>query len=125
MERFSSNESNKAKEREPQACSFDDESGLDRVRLPFAYKLHLLLCDMESNGFEHIISWVDNGKAFKVHDQQKFEELVQPHYFRQSKMSSFIRQVRYSWCLLGIPPSPDDVLLRCGHSFLSCLHSPL
>lgn len=66
---------------------------LDHVRLPFAYKLHILLCDMEINGSEDIISWVEDGNAFKIHDRQRFEEVIQPRYFRQSKITSFIRQV--------------------------------
>lgn len=71
----------------------DNEFGLDHMRLPFPYKLHILLCDMESTGQEHIISWVEHGKAFKIHDQKKFETSIQPRYFRQSKIASFIRQV--------------------------------
>lgn len=71
----------------------DNEFGLDHMRLPFPYKLHILLCDMESTGQEHIISWVEDGKAFKIHDQEKFETSIQPRYFRQSKIASFIRQV--------------------------------
>lgn len=67
--------------------------GLDHMRIPFAYKLHILLGDMETTGCEHIISWVDDGRAFKIHDRRKFEQLVQPRYFRQSKIASFIRQV--------------------------------
>ena len=75
------------------SSSFIGQGGLDHVRLPFAYKLHMLLCDMENNGCEDIISWVEDGNAFKVHDQQRFQELIQPRYFRQSKITSFIRQV--------------------------------
>jgi hypothetical protein len=66
--------------------------GLDHMRLPFAYKLHILLCDMETKGCEHIISWVEEGNAFKIHDRKIFEALIQPHYFKQSKIASFIRQ---------------------------------
>lgn len=69
------------------------EDGLDHVRLPFAYKLHILLCDMEAVGNEHIISWVEDGNAFKIHDPHTFKEIIQPRYFRQSKTSSFVRQV--------------------------------
>ncbi len=74
-----------------------DREGLDHMRLPFAYKLHILLGDMESSDCEHIISWVEDGKAFKIHNKEKFEDLIQPRYFRQSKLSSFIRQVSALW----------------------------
>jgi HSF-type DNA-binding len=70
------------------------QDGLGRMRLPFVYKLHLLLNDMELKGCNHIISWVGDGKAFKIHDPEEFEKIIQPHYFRQSKLASFIRQVR-------------------------------
>lgn len=76
------------------SSSCHPRSNLDHIRLPFAYKLHILLCDMEVNSCEHIISWVEDGKAFKIHDRKKFEVLIQPHYFRQSTITSFIRQVR-------------------------------
>ncbi len=73
------------------------DGGLGHMRLPFAYKLHILLNDMESAGCEHVISWVEDGKAFKIHDRQKFEDMIQPLYFRQSKIASFIRQVSAPW----------------------------
>lgn len=66
---------------------------LDHMRLPFAYKLHILLCDVEHTSCENIISWVANGTAFRIHDRRQFQEVIQPRYFRQSKISSFIRQV--------------------------------
>ena len=68
-------------------------NGLGHMRLPFAYKLHILLEDMEKTGCEHIISWVEDGKAFKIHKPKEFEKQIQPRYFRQSKYASFVRQV--------------------------------
>ncbi len=95
------------------------DEGLNHMRLPFAYKLHILLGDMEANRCEHIISWVENGIAFQIHDRQQFEDRIQPRYFRQSKIASFIRQVRilrhghctattYSWTNISI--SKKDAL---------------
>lgn len=65
-------------------------------QLPFAYKLHVLLNDVETLGLTGIISWVCDGKAFKIHDPKEFEKAIQPRYFRQTKLGSFVRQVRRS-----------------------------
>ena len=63
------------------------------IRLPFVHKLYLMLNDVETKGYDHIISWIGDGKAFKIHDPSLFELLIQPKYFRQSRLASFIRQV--------------------------------
>ncbi len=86
-------------------------NGLDHIRLPFAYKLHILLSDMESNKCKNIISWVEDGNAFKIHDRERFEQVVQPHYFRQSKLSSFIRQVS------GLSQVRQETMI-CSHKSL-------
>jgi len=64
-------------------------------RLPFAYKLHLMLSEMEDKGTSHIISWVGDGSAFKIHNPDEFEKTIQQSYFEQSKIASFIRQVSH------------------------------
>jgi len=61
--------------------------------LPFVHKLFILLQDMEAKGYDHIISWIGDGKAFKIHNPSLFEASIQPKYFRQSRVASFIRQV--------------------------------
>ena len=63
------------------------------IRLPFVHKLYLMLNDMEAKGCDHIISWIGDGKAFKIHNPSVFEASIQPQYFRQSRLASFIRQV--------------------------------
>lgn len=59
----------------------------------FPQKLHFLLNQAEKEGFDHIISWVNDGAAFKVHDSKAFLERVMPNYFDQSKFESFRRQL--------------------------------
>ncbi len=59
----------------------------------FPQKLHFLLQQAEMEGFDHIISWVNDGAAFKVHDSKAFLEKVMPNYFDQSKFESFRRQL--------------------------------
>ena len=60
----------------------------------FPMKLHQVLDDAETKGFQHIISWHCEGKAFKVHDWKQFEQLLMPIYFAsQKKYKSFQRQL--------------------------------
>ncbi len=49
----------------------------------FPWKLHEMLNDVETNGFQDIISWEPGGMAFKVHDCRLFVEKVMPLYFDQ------------------------------------------
>jgi len=59
----------------------------------FPEKLHAMLDDTSCAGFTHIISWMSHGRAFCVHDTDKFVALVLPKYFKQSKWPSFQRQL--------------------------------
>lgn len=59
----------------------------------FPQKLHFLLNQAEREGFDHIISWVNDGAAFKVHDSKAFLDRIMPNYFDQSKFESFRRQL--------------------------------
>lgn len=60
----------------------------------FPVKLYDLLEDAETDeSIKAIISWHPNGNEFKVHNKETFETLIQPQYFRQSKHSSFRRQL--------------------------------
>lgn len=68
-----------------------EESGTTQ-KLPFPWKLHTLLDDAEKEGYQDIISWEDDGKAFCVHKPDQFCESILGKYFRQSKYESFTRQ---------------------------------
>jgi len=59
----------------------------------FPFKLHLMLDNAERDCYSHIVSWVNNGTAFKVHDSQAFVDQVMPNFFDQSKYESFRRQL--------------------------------
>jgi len=61
--------------------------------LSFPCKMHALLNDAESQGFDHIISWQVTGKSFKIHRPQEFVETVLKQYFSQSRLKSFQRQL--------------------------------
>jgi len=60
------------------------------AKVPFHQKLHTLLDD---NPFEDIISWQPHGRSFSIHTPDRFVEEVMPKYFKQSKFSSFLRQL--------------------------------
>jgi hypothetical protein len=55
--------------------------------------LHNILDDAESEGYADAISWQPHGRAFLVHNQEKFVTQVMPRFFRQTRFSSFQRQL--------------------------------
>jgi hypothetical protein len=62
-------------------------------KLPFLWKLHEMLDDVEQTGNQHIVSWLEHGRAFRVHRPKSFVQKIVPYYFRQSKYKSFQRQL--------------------------------
>jgi len=60
--------------------------------LAFPWKLHVVLEESEKYGFQGIISWQGN-KAFKVHDQDRFENCVMNKYFNNTQYKTFQRQL--------------------------------
>jgi hypothetical protein len=64
-----------------------------QTKLPFAWKLYEMLEGVEQSGDGHIVSWVESGKAFRVHDLSSFVQRIVPIYFNQSKYKSFQRQL--------------------------------
>jgi len=63
------------------------------VTVPFPLKLHEMLDEIEKDGLASVISWQPHGRAFVVHKPLLFVEKVLPEYFKQSKFSSFQRQL--------------------------------
>jgi hypothetical protein len=51
----------------------------------FPCKLYKVLEEGPHHNFSHILSWVDGGKSFKVHNTKEFVNVVMPHYFDQTK----------------------------------------
>jgi len=100
------------------------------VVVPFPERLYDMLRDADPLGFDDVVSWQPHGRCFIIHDPKRFVDDVMPRYFRQSKLTSFQRQVNlYGYvhvlvvsiclllCLLGIGP----LLLTQTHPFPSCL----
>lgn len=71
------------------------------VVTPFPLVLYNMLDSAEDQGFSGIVSWLPHGRAFSVYDSKSFVEQVMPKFFRQSKISSFQRQLNlYGFCRL-------------------------
>ena len=59
----------------------------------FPWKLHDMLDYSDANGIQHIVSWQDDGRSFKVHKPAKFVAAIMPQFFKQTKYKSFQRQL--------------------------------
>jgi len=60
----------------------------------FPFRLHNMLDDAERTGHSHIVSWSPGGESFKIHLPKQLINVVQ-QYFRQSKLTSFLRQLQW------------------------------
>jgi hypothetical protein len=59
----------------------------------FPGKFHdMMAYDVEREGLESTISWVENGRAFVIHDPKKLVDIL-PLFFSQTKYRSFRRQL--------------------------------
>jgi hypothetical protein len=61
----------------------------------FPGKLYRLLAEAERDGITHIVSFTPDGRAFKINNPDAFIKDVSPRYFRQSLLSSFVRQLNF------------------------------
>jgi len=62
------------------------------VMMPFPEKLMNML-DRESNSNPTVVSWLSHGRAFIVYKPKIFTNDIMAGYFRQSKLTSFQRQL--------------------------------
>jgi len=69
----------------------------------FPFKLHEILSYDE---YHHIIRWQDHGRAWKVHDPSELAKIIPKFLPRQTKYSSFVRQVNL-WGFTRITTGPD------------------
>jgi hypothetical protein len=59
----------------------------------FPWKLQEMLTEVAAQGRCDIVSWLPDGKAFKVHKVSTFVSEILPSYFKQTKYKSFQRQL--------------------------------
>lgn len=72
----------------------------------FPEKLHRMLIEMEGKGLSDVVSFFPHGRAFVVHDMNRFVSEVMPQYFKQSKWNSFSRQLNL-YGFIRINSGPD------------------
>mmetsp|Transcript_9978 Transcript_9978/g.21572 ORF Transcript_9978/g.21572 Transcript_9978/m.21572 type:complete len:387 (+) Transcript_9978:109-1269(+) len=65
----------------------------DDSKRSFPVRLFDMLADVEERGLSDIVSWQQHGRAIRVHKPHRFVTDILPHYFRQSKITSFQRQL--------------------------------
>jgi hypothetical protein len=73
--------------------------------LQFPFKLHCMLDDACTNGFDDIVSW-DDGDSFKVHNKETFLEMIVPKYFTLTKYRSFQRMLNM-WGFQRVRSGPN------------------
>ena len=71
-------------------CALKKKGG---VGTPFPLKLHELLEKAEEEGLNNIVSWQPHGRAFVVHKPKEFVTGIMHRFFRQTKLTSFQRQL--------------------------------
>jgi hypothetical protein len=71
-------------------CALKKKGG---VGTPFPLKLHELLEKAEEEGLSEIVSWQPHGRAFVVHKPKEFVAGIMHRFFRQTKLTSFQRQL--------------------------------
>ena len=64
-------------------------------RKTFPSRLYNLVDNAESEGYDHIISWTEDGRAFILKDITLLEEIVLPKHFGHRKIRSLKRQLSY------------------------------
>mmetsp|Transcript_28319 Transcript_28319/g.59578 ORF Transcript_28319/g.59578 Transcript_28319/m.59578 type:complete len:330 (-) Transcript_28319:245-1234(-) len=72
--------------------SYSRSMPIDQPNL-FPWKLYEMLDTAEKRNEEHIISWISDGKAFKVHNRDLFIEQYMKTMCNQTKFKSFQRQL--------------------------------
>lgn len=65
-----------------------------------------MLLQIELDGNTSIVSWLPNGKAFKVHNKAAFSENLMPTYFKTNKYKSFHRNLNL-WGFESIVSGPN------------------
>lgn len=78
---------------DPHPYTLKNRKARGGVTETFPEKLHRMLRDAEESGDSRVVSFFPHGRAFAVHNPTRFVSEVMPRYFRQSRLSSFQRQL--------------------------------
>ncbi len=65
-----------------------------RINMPvkFPHKLYEMLEYAANSEHASVVSWIDEGQAFVIHDKGAFLEHIVPRFFKQTKYRSFVSQ---------------------------------
>ncbi len=64
-----------------------------RYVVPFPWRLHQMLEDIEKAGADGIVSWLPDGQHVQVHNPQLLVQRIIPKFFKQKSYKSFQRQL--------------------------------
>ena len=78
---------------------------------PFPLKLHRMLETCEREGLSDVASFFSHGRAFAIHKPRRFVEYVMPRFFKQTKLTSFQRQLNL-YGFKRLTTGPDNGKLR-------------
>jgi hypothetical protein len=88
------------------SCQMVVQKWVEQCNTTFPQKLHILLEHAEKNGSGDIISWLPDGKSFKVHKKQAFTAQILPAFFGTSKYKSFQRNLNL-WGIKAVWKGPS------------------
>ena len=88
-------------------CPDTKEKKCGGTSTPFPVVLHEILEAAEEDGYADIISWQPHGRCFLVHSPERFVVEVMPRFFRQTRFSSFQRQLSLYGFLRLTRKGPD------------------
>jgi hypothetical protein len=83
------------------SSEFDQDEEEERASLrfrnassnQFPIKLYGMLLVLNDLKLDHIVAWKSHGRAFQVYDTEFFVEKILPRFFKQTKITSFQRQL--------------------------------
>jgi hypothetical protein len=77
------------------------------VTEPFPEKMHRMLEGTEREGLTDVVSFFSHGRAFAIHKPRRFVSEVMLRYFRQTRLTSFQRQLNL-YGFRRISQGPDN-----------------
>ena len=86
---------------------------VERGKMTFPCKLHLMLQQAEEESATvGAISWMPDGRSFKIHNKEKFCKMLMPNFFQASKYKSFQRNLNL-WGFETVSKGPSKGI--CSH----------
>jgi len=105
-------------------ASANDTKTENASNLPFPRKLHAMLeveCAKDRTGSRAssdgvVLEWDESGHAFRILNEQLFQEKVLPKYFRTARITSFIRNLNIYGFRKGAAPFESETSNDAKHA---------